>query len=150
MAGSGPQARQHNIQDAVLVALRHLFFFSSRRRHTRLQGDWSSDVCSSDLVMVLRSLPWSMAPSTMWRARLTEPRLQTAVSVSLVFSVISVHRLDECTTPACCWGERTLQGSLKVTQGWPVSNSMDSILRHRSMAGMRLNSLSSPLSALVS
>src|SRR5256885_437181 len=23
------------------------FFFSSRRRHTRLQGDWSSDVCSS-------------------------------------------------------------------------------------------------------
>src|SRR2546426_8867177 len=27
-----------------------MFFFSSRRRHTRLQGDWSSDVCSSDLV----------------------------------------------------------------------------------------------------
>src|SRR5256885_2293727 len=26
------------------------FFFSSRRRHTRLQGDWSSDVCSSDLL----------------------------------------------------------------------------------------------------
>src|SRR5256885_5727655 len=25
------------------------FLFSSRRRHTRLQGDWSSDVCSSDL-----------------------------------------------------------------------------------------------------
>src|SRR5256885_7275583 len=25
-----------------------VFFFSSRRRHTRLQGDWSSDVCSSD------------------------------------------------------------------------------------------------------
>src|SRR6267154_3072297 len=26
------------------------FFFSSRRRHTRWTGDWSSDVCSSDLV----------------------------------------------------------------------------------------------------
>src|SRR5256885_9788681 len=26
----------------------YVFFFSSRRRHTRLQGDWSSDVCSSD------------------------------------------------------------------------------------------------------
>src|SRR5256885_11623442 len=25
------------------------FFCASRRRHTRLQGDWSSDVCSSDL-----------------------------------------------------------------------------------------------------
>src|SRR2546426_6380505 len=30
------------------------FFFSSRRRHTRLQGDWSSDVCSSDLVGLKR------------------------------------------------------------------------------------------------
>src|SRR5256885_8722265 len=29
------------------------FFFSSRRRHTRLQGDWSSDVCSSDLGFAL-------------------------------------------------------------------------------------------------
>src|SRR5579885_2170184 len=27
-----------------------LFFFSSRRRHTRSKRDWSSDVCSSDLV----------------------------------------------------------------------------------------------------
>src|SRR5437762_5628892 len=26
-----------------------VFFFSSRRRHTRYIGDWSSDVCSSDL-----------------------------------------------------------------------------------------------------
>src|SRR2546426_5211291 len=39
------------------------FFFSSRRRHTRLQGDWSSDVCSSDL-------PWQgeSFPSTHRRA----------------------------------------------------------------------------------
>src|SRR5207245_7905849 len=28
----------------------YLFFFSSRRRHTRCYRDWSSDVCSSDLV----------------------------------------------------------------------------------------------------
>src|SRR5256885_14325542 len=37
-----------------MVERRHvcgiIFFFSSRRRHTRLQGDWSSDVCSSDLI----------------------------------------------------------------------------------------------------
>src|SRR5690606_40699706 len=26
------------------------FFFSSRRRHTRFSRDWSSDVCSSDLI----------------------------------------------------------------------------------------------------
>src|SRR5437763_17189333 len=30
------------------------FFFSSRRRHTRYIGDWSSDVCSSDLVPKLK------------------------------------------------------------------------------------------------
>src|SRR5579864_9602307 len=29
------------------------FFFSSRRRHTRLTCDWSSDVCSSDLIAKL-------------------------------------------------------------------------------------------------
>src|SRR5690348_18318223 len=38
----------------VLVVARILFFvvffFSSRRRHTRWTGDWSSDVCSSDLM----------------------------------------------------------------------------------------------------
>src|SRR5256885_11188164 len=32
-----------------LFCIGFVFFFSSRRRHTRLQGDWSSDVCSSDL-----------------------------------------------------------------------------------------------------
>src|SRR5438093_4726151 len=34
------------------------FFFSSRRRHTRLVSDWSSDVCSSDL-----PLPASHSPN---------------------------------------------------------------------------------------
>src|SRR5690625_5380684 len=32
-----------------------LFFFSSRRRHTRWPRDWSSDVCSSDLVVPARA-----------------------------------------------------------------------------------------------
>src|SRR5207247_6441410 len=32
-----------------MVVLDLLFFFSSRRRHTRSTRDWSSDVCSSDL-----------------------------------------------------------------------------------------------------
>src|SRR2546426_1360127 len=35
----------------VVFLIIFFFFFSSRRRHTRLQGDWSSDVCSSDLVL---------------------------------------------------------------------------------------------------
>src|SRR3989454_7298469 len=51
------------------------FFFSSRRRHTRLQGDWSSDVCSSDLPtpspngvagLVLARL-WALTDDQEWR-----------------------------------------------------------------------------------
>src|SRR5256885_2385069 len=44
-------ARRVNGQDSRGIGQERLgrrFFFSSRRRHTRLQGDWSSDVCSSD------------------------------------------------------------------------------------------------------
>src|SRR5437588_657389 len=35
-----------------LLVLSLFFFFSSRRRHTRSLCDWSSDVCSSDLILV--------------------------------------------------------------------------------------------------
>src|SRR5215471_17766996 len=35
----------------MLSLMRFFFFFSSRRRHTRSLRDWSSDVCSSDLVL---------------------------------------------------------------------------------------------------
>src|SRR3989454_2315832 len=45
VAGSGAP-RTRSCRSCVLASF---FFFSSRRRHTRLQGDWSSDVCSSDL-----------------------------------------------------------------------------------------------------
>src|SRR5258705_56287 len=33
----------------LILIVGYLFFFSSRRRHTRCLSDWSSDVCSSDL-----------------------------------------------------------------------------------------------------
>src|SRR6267143_2577827 len=33
----------------MMVQIKCFFFFSSRRRHTRWNCDWSSDVCSSDL-----------------------------------------------------------------------------------------------------
>src|ERR1022692_2308262 len=41
-----------NTDDLLLDSVLHkvLFFFTSRRGHTILQGDWSSDVCSSDLL----------------------------------------------------------------------------------------------------
>src|SRR5689334_22806298 len=36
---------------------RDFFFFSGRRRHTRWNCDWSSDVCSSDLAEVVVEAP---------------------------------------------------------------------------------------------
>src|SRR3712207_9578928 len=38
------------------IQLPNIFFFSSRRRHTRYWRDWSSDVCSSDLGAVSASV----------------------------------------------------------------------------------------------
>src|SRR5207248_4413956 len=40
------------------------FFFASRRRHTRSYGDWSSDVCSSDLAHDVIAASWAWAPGT--------------------------------------------------------------------------------------
>src|SRR5437764_1005904 len=44
-----------HVDDVILLLLfifLFFFFFSSRRRHTRYIGDWSSDVCSSDLCLI--------------------------------------------------------------------------------------------------
>src|SRR2546426_6065777 len=46
------------------------FFFSSRRRHTRLQGDWSSDVCSSDLDPLTRRRYCVASPAKVSRREL--------------------------------------------------------------------------------
>src|SRR5437867_6409891 len=58
-----------------LVAL--VFFFSGRRRHTSSYGDWSSDVCSSDLVERLRQID-----------QLSRGRIQTVMS-----SALAIERL---------------------------------------------------------
>src|SRR5204862_3380542 len=52
-----------------------IFFFSSRRRHTRSLRDWSSDVCSSDLVALA---PFELSPPE-WRERdiLTQAELNS-------------------------------------------------------------------------
>src|SRR2546421_3391007 len=40
----------HRLSCVLLFPCYFFFFFSSRRRHTRSDRDWSSDVCSSDLI----------------------------------------------------------------------------------------------------
>src|SRR6266542_6544191 len=66
------------------------FFFSSRRRHTRCYRDWSSDVCSSDLLalrltQLLDAIGFPlclgnvMATNPVWRKRISEWRKQIAI-----------------------------------------------------------------------
>src|SRR5207249_5711582 len=50
------------------LSKRSFFFFSSRRRHTRSKRDWSSDVCSSDLL-----------PRSAGRRRCSPPRRRPAL-----------------------------------------------------------------------
>src|SRR5438067_11714937 len=45
----------------ILLLIILYFFFSSRRRHTRSKRDWSSDVCSSDLLPPIR---WGIGINT--------------------------------------------------------------------------------------
>src|SRR2546426_12600574 len=70
------------------------FFFSSRRRHTRLQGDWSSDVCSSDLFTAAFRAPagpgQAGGPAKDVTAVLTGGRLKTKPALSG-----RGHRLDD-------------------------------------------------------
>src|SRR5438093_1627770 len=62
------------------------FFFSSRRRHTRLVSDWSSDVCSSDL-RSMRPSPGAERPlpdrSRLLALRELEPLARTRLPVLL-------------------------------------------------------------------
>src|SRR2546429_649916 len=62
----------NNPEDVTFDVFLLFFFFSSRRRHTRCSRDWSSDVCSSDLlalrdlrgdVLGHRGLPQMIAPA---------------------------------------------------------------------------------------
>src|SRR5256884_2471726 len=50
LIGSDSDMRSRLIRQSKFRGSYLLFFFSSRRRHTRCSRDWSSDVCSSDLV----------------------------------------------------------------------------------------------------
>src|SRR2546430_13333616 len=48
MHGCWMESNQRFLDRVYVISF--FFFFSSRRRHTRFDCDWSSDVCSSDLV----------------------------------------------------------------------------------------------------
>src|SRR6266487_4135197 len=68
----------------------YFFFFSSRRRHTRWTGDWSSDVCSSDLTLFPDEKP--VAPHS--RGKRDKPPDQPHQQISFrrdLFSLAECH-----------------------------------------------------------
>src|SRR5206468_7990612 len=84
---------------------RTLFFFSSRRRHTRSDRDWSSDVCSSDLSRRHADLT-SRAPSGV----IANP-IRPALSIAFVGDVLPFRgaaRSEERRVGKewGCWGPR--------------------------------------------
>src|SRR5215510_4210384 len=117
------------------------FFFSSRRRHTRWPRDWSSDVCSSDLVgtsgrsservAVLtasaRSLPvltYSIEDGSGSNVTCTRPPMRSA-------SAGGTPRYDTCTrstpamilnsSPQTCWIDPGPADAMLISPGWALA-----------------------------
>src|SRR5205814_4897545 len=94
----------HRIQQP---GLDRLFFFSSRRRHTRCLSDWSSDVCSSDLEFIATISKRGyrfVAPVeeiTKQKAPARKGKIMLAV---LPFENLSGDRKSACRERASRWG----------------------------------------------
>src|SRR5207249_7458461 len=86
----------------------HLFFFSSRRRHTRSKRDWSSDVCSSDLQEVGN-----------WKRRLYRPLLARldCILAHLSSQLLLRHRQRTPTARLSPPKHRTIPGIQMQRQG---------------------------------
>src|SRR6266536_2035469 len=91
----------------------YFFFFSSRRRHTRSTRDWSSDVCSSDLV---RDLLYHIAWSNLWVAPLVDGKDLAEVAPTLEGDVlgddpvgVTLRSIDESSEGFARGGGRIVQ-----------------------------------------
>src|SRR5690349_23429837 len=71
----------------------YIFFFSSRRRHTRSLRDWSSDVCSSDLAM-LKSV--EITQSKLLTVHFDLDGERHSLSANYVWSTIPITALASC------------------------------------------------------
>src|SRR5256885_12484252 len=78
----------------VASSLWCIFFFSSRRRHTRLQGDWSSDVCSSDLVSTVTKGSHSLT------AKVTDSAGDTATTPAIMINTTGMAMAAVAMTAA--------------------------------------------------
>src|SRR5688500_5429778 len=103
------QNQKNNIQYCPYSVF---FFFSSRRRHTILQGDWSSDVCSSDLVHDVCDFISSVDTPAVWELNIWYHTLNCGFDC----------RISGETDFPCIYGDRVGLGRVyvKLPQGEPV------------------------------
>src|SRR5699024_11467522 len=78
-----------------------LFFFSSRRRHTRSKRDWSSDVCSSDLEAYR-----GFSSVTAWRAGRAAGNWRPRSWISRILGSLSRRRSEERRVGKECASKR--------------------------------------------
>src|ERR1039457_6375483 len=96
------------------------FFFSSRRRHTRLQGDWSSDVCSSDLIswyyLEGRGVFILRQSSTKFRGHQADFSIGDFGRQRILdrFHALSAELLDACLIFFTPWGRNPLRIELQA------------------------------------
>src|SRR2546428_14184235 len=107
------------------------FFFSSRRRHTRSDRDWSSDVCSSDLLLVILNAAPRRGPKLLLSAR------KRLLGYPTEFAVVQVR-------PKAAQEESTVGGipgrsSIRTFPGVSTSNLLGSERVLRSAVVSRLN-----------
>src|SRR5699024_11406526 len=78
-----------------------VFFFSSRRRHTRSKRDWSSDVCSSDLNLTESSLISLIYDSALtpflspFSTDSSKYSIPTSISLTISLLAIFISRSEE-------------------------------------------------------
>src|SRR5699024_2059202 len=98
-------------QNHLDVLYMFFFFFSSRRRHTRSKRDWSSDVCSSDLIL---------------NVELTVDALLTLseIVINIDGEWTPVDELNEVSPHSASYGEtRVFAASLDLTELAPLIQS---------------------------
>src|SRR5699024_12388130 len=89
-----------------------IFFFSSRRRHTRSKRDWSSDVCSSDIVGtrgLFAGLPDLNASSAIFGTFLS--KVSSSIPHSFKFGICSLAHnclMDDTAKSAASSSDRVL------------------------------------------
>src|SRR3712207_7202578 len=89
----GCKLAHNEVMQTWCEAVRVLFFFSSRRRHTRYWRDWSSDVCSSDLLGLVAHVHEHFGVRDLKDASLDDLALGDVREGALV-DLLHAHRLE--------------------------------------------------------